>query len=281
MDHHCPWINNCIGFHNRKIFLLLLSYTLLLSYFVLLFMFPPVYSTICDIVRSYQDPTFIPVLYPGLLYISVFSFLGILNFAMTIFTKFHLHLVLINSTTIESLDKTTQFSKFSLGVYQNWVQVFGRNPLMWPLPFFGMTGKPVGDGVAWIASSNEEHVDHMPTNRDSITERGAYPTPIPPPVRLACSGVLDTKTKEENSVDQSGVLLNVSQARAMFSDPDSESSFVQNSRMRFDIGLTDHSFLGIEERSEAESAMVSPQTVGIESAPQAPSGPRSMKSLNW
>jgi GTPase SAR1 family protein len=42
-----------------------------------------------------------------------------------------------------------------MGVHQNWVQVFGRNPLMWPLPFFGMTGKPVGDGVAWIASSNE------------------------------------------------------------------------------------------------------------------------------
>jgi len=35
MDHHCPWINNWVGFYNRKQFLLLLAYLLWLSLLVL------------------------------------------------------------------------------------------------------------------------------------------------------------------------------------------------------------------------------------------------------
>lgn len=283
MDHHCPWINNCIGFSNRKIFLLLLCYTLLLCYFVLVFMFPSVWATLSDIMRSYSDTTFQPVLYPGFLYVCVFVILGLLCFAMTVFTKFHLHLVLINSTTIESLDKTSQFSKFSQGLNANWVQVFGRDIMMWPLPFYGSTGKPVGDGVVWAVNSKDEAADHTLTNRDSLTERGTYPTPIPPPVRLACSGVIDTKTREENSADQSGVLLN--QSKACYSDFDSDSSFMQHTRARLDAGPTEQSFLEIEERSEVESAMVSPQKpVENETAPHIPLGPRGQQSqrrVNW
>lgn len=29
MDHHCPWLNNCVGFKNRKTFMLLIIYAFL------------------------------------------------------------------------------------------------------------------------------------------------------------------------------------------------------------------------------------------------------------
>jgi hypothetical protein len=36
-----------------------------------------------------------------------------------------------------------------MGVYYNFIQIFGKNPLLWLLPVFMKSGKPVGDGVVW------------------------------------------------------------------------------------------------------------------------------------
>lgn len=36
-----------------------------------------------------------------------------------------------------------------MGIYYNFIQIFGKNPWLWFLPVFCKSGKPIGDGVVW------------------------------------------------------------------------------------------------------------------------------------
>lgn len=50
MDHHCPMLNVCVGFFNRKFFLLMLIYAVIFQLTVLLYFFPTVLSNIISII---------------------------------------------------------------------------------------------------------------------------------------------------------------------------------------------------------------------------------------
>ena len=81
--------------------MLLLLYVTLTVYFVLVFMLPTVYQTVIGFVKEEINMT----LYPSMLYIGVFLMLSMLGFLITIFIRFHIGLIVKNSTTIENMEE--------------------------------------------------------------------------------------------------------------------------------------------------------------------------------
>mmetsp|Transcript_31513 Transcript_31513/g.66947 ORF Transcript_31513/g.66947 Transcript_31513/m.66947 type:complete len:299 (-) Transcript_31513:202-1098(-) len=150
MDHHCPWINNCVGFYNRKFFIQLLTYVYLSLTVVVLFTFPELWC------RYWRLITYDGISNPTIEWISTilltcaFLMSALLLCTLTNFIKFHVKLVLENYTTIENLEREEGArSKFDIGRRRNWEQVFGSNPWFWWLPMHTQASRPIGDGVRW------------------------------------------------------------------------------------------------------------------------------------
>jgi len=90
----------------------------------------------------------------GMLFFYVFNMM--IAGLLTMFLKFHIKLASENKTTIEELERKSKYpnernyiSKFDVGENYNWSLVMGTNKFLWPFPFFGLGGKPNGDGVYW------------------------------------------------------------------------------------------------------------------------------------
>lgn len=101
MDHHCPWVGNCIGAGNRKPFLLVLTYGSLALAVFLIWMAPnfvQALQSLADLRRQF-------------VYLFAYFLAALLWMVLTGFWAFHLHLLLSGLTTIEWCEKSSHSRK--------------------------------------------------------------------------------------------------------------------------------------------------------------------------
>lgn len=136
MDHHCMWINNCVGLRNYKAFIVLVLYATMAS----------IYSSVvlvsCTVQKDWN--------FTGMASLKIFYIISgvtIVGLSLTLGTLlgWHIYLIIHNMTTIEYYEairalwlarKSGQSYRhpYNVGVYKNITLVLGPNMLNWLCP---------------------------------------------------------------------------------------------------------------------------------------------------
>ena len=149
MDHHCPWINSCIGFYNRKYFIQMVFYLIIGIFSSIIANTKTCYNLGYELFKNKFELNWDFFLVCLALIIYIIDL--IMSYILTTFLKFHIKLILENKTTIETLDhKGKDFqSEYDKGKWNNWIEVMGITKWLWFFPLKTYQGKPKGNGIDW------------------------------------------------------------------------------------------------------------------------------------
>lgn len=132
-SHHCGILGLCIGAHNYKPFLLLLSYASVSSVLLLALSLPQALSTV---VSLYQGT--LPFSLSTLFWLQLFYLQIILSVTLSLYLALHLYLVALNHTFREAFSRRSRLricppwnptrSVYDRGFRLNFTEVFGTLP---------------------------------------------------------------------------------------------------------------------------------------------------------
>jgi len=161
MDHHCPWISACIGYHNQKYYLLFLIYGVLTAVIFLSTYTAWYYNVLIEKNEAQME------IDGGLIFKVVLATINVVLLVValvlvSILLSKQLSLVTQNVTTIEVWEKIwaeqdcaekgqSYNHVWDLGRFKNLQQAFGSNVLLWPFPSL-----PEGNGINFPTNGRPE-----------------------------------------------------------------------------------------------------------------------------